>query len=61
MEEVVTSELLSPILNAPMVTLTHSTVAGPLVKRLFCCKATLKCCGDCTITQAGRGENQRNE
>ena len=38
MEGVVNSESLSPILNAPMVTLTHSTMASPLVKRLFCCK-----------------------
>ena len=35
MEEVVNSELLSPIPNAPMVTLTCSMMAGPLVKRLF--------------------------
>ena len=37
-EEVANSKLLSPIPNAPMVTLTHSTTAGPLVKRLFCCQ-----------------------
>ena len=38
MGEVVNSESLSPTLNAPMVTLTYSMMAGPLVKRLFCCK-----------------------
>ena len=37
-EEVVNSKSLSLILNAPMVTLTHSMMAGPLVKRLFCCQ-----------------------
>ena len=38
MEEVANSESLSLILNAPMVTLTHSMMASPLVKRLFFCK-----------------------
>ena len=37
-EEVANSKLLSLIPNAPMVTLTCSTMAGPLVKRPFCCK-----------------------
>ena len=37
-EEVVNFELLSLIPNAPMVTLTCSTMAGPLVKRLSCCQ-----------------------
>ena len=38
MEEVANSELLSLIPNAPMVTLTHSMMASPLVKRIYCCK-----------------------
>ena len=37
-EEVANSELQSLIPNAPMVTLTCSMTAGPLVKRLFCCQ-----------------------
>ena len=38
MEEVANSESLALILNVPIVILTCSTMAGPLVKRLFCCQ-----------------------
>ena len=37
-EEIANFKSLSPIPNAPMVILTCSMMAGPLVKRLFCCQ-----------------------
>ena len=60
-EEVVDSELLSLIPNAPMVTVTCSATASLLVKRLFCCKGNPQALWILLNYTADRGENQREK
>ena len=57
-EEVVNSKSLSLIPNVPMVTLTCSTMASPLVKRLFCCQGNPLALWRLPVTWADRGESQ---